>query len=102
MLNWISSACIVLAGQAGPLYVNTKISMSRGKVKALCIPWDGLCRPIIVLSSYLGIATELVRKESYERRRKEDCERQDGVHHSDVLHGNADVLKTVSTENYVN
>ena len=27
MLNWISSACIVLAGQAGPLYVNTKISM---------------------------------------------------------------------------
>ena len=28
MLNWISSACIiVLAGQAGPLYVNTEISM---------------------------------------------------------------------------
>ena len=27
MLNWISSACIVLAGQAGPLYVNTTISM---------------------------------------------------------------------------
>ena len=27
MLNWISSACILLAGQAGPLYVNTKISM---------------------------------------------------------------------------
>ena len=27
MLNWISSACIVQAGQAGPLYVNTKISM---------------------------------------------------------------------------
>ena len=72
----------------------------RGKVN--CIGWDGLCRPIIVLSSYLGIATELVRKESYERRRKEDCERQDGVHHSDVLHGNTDVLKTVWTENYVN
>ena len=29
MLNWISSACIVQAGQAGPLYVNTKISMFR-------------------------------------------------------------------------
>ena len=28
MLNWISSACIVLAGQAGPLYVNTKIAMN--------------------------------------------------------------------------
>ena len=28
MLNWISSACIVLAGQAGPPYVNTKISMT--------------------------------------------------------------------------
>ena len=28
MLNWISSACIVLAGQAGPLYVNTTISMA--------------------------------------------------------------------------
>ena len=27
MLNWISSACIVMAGQTGPLYVNTKISM---------------------------------------------------------------------------
>ena len=27
MLNWISSACIVQAGQAGPLYVNTTISM---------------------------------------------------------------------------
>ena len=27
MLNWISIACIVLAGQAGPLYVNTWISM---------------------------------------------------------------------------
>ena len=28
MLNWISSACIVLAGQADPFYVNTKISMA--------------------------------------------------------------------------
>ena len=28
MLNCISSACIVQAGQAGPLYVNTKISMT--------------------------------------------------------------------------
>ena len=27
MLNWITSACIEQAGQAGPLYVNTKISM---------------------------------------------------------------------------
>ena len=27
MLNWISSGCIMLAGQAGPLYVNTTISM---------------------------------------------------------------------------
>ena len=27
MLNWISSASIVQAGQASPLYVNTKISM---------------------------------------------------------------------------
>ena len=27
MLNWISSACILQAVQAGPLYVNTKISM---------------------------------------------------------------------------
>ena len=26
-LNWISSACIAQAGQAGPLYVNTTISM---------------------------------------------------------------------------
>ena len=31
MLNWISSACIELAGQAGPLYVNTKISMAQPK-----------------------------------------------------------------------
>ena len=29
MLNWISSACIVLAGQAGPLYVNTTISVAQ-------------------------------------------------------------------------
>ena len=28
MLNRISSACIVLAGQAGPLYVHTTISMA--------------------------------------------------------------------------
>ena len=28
MLNWISSAWIVQAGPAGPLYVNTKISMT--------------------------------------------------------------------------
>ena len=28
MLNWISSACIEQAGQAGPLYVNTTISMT--------------------------------------------------------------------------
>ena len=27
MLNWISSACIVQVGQAGPLYVNATISM---------------------------------------------------------------------------
>ena len=27
MLNWFSSACIVQAGQAGSLYVNTMISM---------------------------------------------------------------------------
>ena len=33
MLNWISSACIVLAGQAGPLYVNTTISMRWRNVK---------------------------------------------------------------------
>ena len=47
MLNWISSACIVLAGQAGPLYVNTTISMvwlhylpttlDRGWRKIICI-----------------------------------------------------------------
>ena len=31
MLNWISSACIVEAGQAGPLYVNTTISMAESQ-----------------------------------------------------------------------
>ena len=27
IINWISSECFVQAGQASPLYVNTKISM---------------------------------------------------------------------------
>ena len=31
MLNWISSACIVLAGKAGPLYANTTISMANNR-----------------------------------------------------------------------
>ena len=35
MLNWISSACIVLAGQAGPLYMNTTISMLLPQLKRM-------------------------------------------------------------------
>ena len=39
MFNWISNACIVLAGQAGPLYVNSTISMVIAQVeRALCAP----------------------------------------------------------------
>ena len=33
MLNWISSACNVQAGQAGPLYVKTTISMGKTQVE---------------------------------------------------------------------
>ena len=37
MLNWISSACIVQAGQAGPLYVNTPISMAKTKPSVIVL-----------------------------------------------------------------
>ena len=37
MLNWISSACIVQAGQAGPLYVNTTISMVSTRQEHCCV-----------------------------------------------------------------
>ena len=41
MLNWISSACIVQAGQAGPLYVNTMISLVLAQSSSISVlEWE--------------------------------------------------------------